>query len=55
MTDILPFLKTLLSLPGLSAYENPAAAAIIEKWTPLYDFKILLKTIPAVFNRNGAV
>jgi lipopolysaccharide/colanic/teichoic acid biosynthesis glycosyltransferase len=27
----------------------------IEKWTPMYDFKILLKTIPAVFNRNGAV
>lgn len=26
----------------------------IEKWTPLYDFKILLKTIPAVIGKNGA-
>jgi putative aminopeptidase FrvX len=37
MTDILPFLKSLLSAPGLSAYENPVAALIAEEWKPLVD------------------
>lgn len=35
MTDILPFLKTLLSAPGLSGYEDPAAELISSRWTPL--------------------
>lgn len=26
----------------------------IDRWTPLYDFKILMKTIPAVIKRKGA-
>ena len=37
MSDITPFLKSLLSLPGLSGYERPAAAMIEEKWRPLVD------------------
>ncbi|GAB4501590.1 MAG: M42 family metallopeptidase [Anaerolineales bacterium] len=35
MADILPFLKSLLSAPGLSAYETPAMRLIEEKWRPL--------------------
>jgi endoglucanase len=35
MTDILPFLKELISAPGLSGYEDPAAAIIEKKWRPL--------------------
>jgi endoglucanase len=35
MTDITPFLKELLTAPGLSGYENPAAEIISAKWTPL--------------------
>src|SRR5512140_2917758 len=37
MTDILPFLKSLLSVSGLSGYEGPAARLIEEKWRPLVD------------------
>jgi endoglucanase len=37
MTDILPFLKSMLSAPGLSAYESPIMQLIREKWTPLVD------------------
>ncbi len=37
MPDILPFLKELLDVPGLSGYESPAAALIAEKWRPLVD------------------
>ncbi len=37
MTDILPFLKSLISAPGLSAYEGPVAHLIEEKWKPLVD------------------
>ena len=37
MTDILPFLKSLLSVSGLSGYEAPVANLIQEKWTPLVD------------------
>jgi putative aminopeptidase FrvX len=37
MTDILPFLKTLLAAPGLSAYETPVMNLIKDKWTPLVD------------------
>ncbi len=35
MADILPFLKSLLSAPGLSAYETPVMRLIEEKWRPL--------------------
>jgi putative aminopeptidase FrvX len=37
MTDILPFLKSMLSAPGLSAYEEPVMQLVREKWTPLVD------------------
>ncbi|HLO16285.1 MAG TPA: hypothetical protein VK206_15740, partial [Anaerolineales bacterium] len=35
MTDILPFLKSLISVSGLSGYETPVADLIAEKWRPL--------------------
>jgi putative aminopeptidase FrvX len=35
MTDITPFLKDLLTAPGLSGYEDPASEIISAKWTPL--------------------
>ena len=35
MTDILPFLKELLSVPGISGYEDPAAQIIEKRWQPL--------------------
>jgi endoglucanase len=35
MTDILPFLKSLLSTPGLSGYEDSAADLIAARWAPL--------------------
>ncbi len=37
MPDIAPFLKSLISVSGLSGYETPAAALIEEKWRPLVD------------------
>ncbi len=37
MTDLIPFLKELISAPGLSGYEDPAAKIIEEKWRPLVD------------------
>ena len=37
MTDILPFLKELITAPGLSGYEDPAAGIIEKKWRPLVD------------------
>jgi putative aminopeptidase FrvX len=37
MTEILPFLKDLISAPGLSGYEYPAAKIIAEKWQPFVD------------------
>jgi putative aminopeptidase FrvX len=37
MTDILPFLKSIISVAGLSGYEAPVAALIEQKWTPLVD------------------
>jgi endoglucanase len=37
MTDILPFLKSLLSVSGLSGHETPVAKLIAEKWHPLVD------------------
>jgi len=37
MTDILPFLKSLISVSGLSGFETPVAGIIEEKWRPLVD------------------
>jgi endoglucanase len=37
MSDILPFLKSIISVAGLSGYETPVADLISEKWTPLVD------------------
>jgi putative aminopeptidase FrvX len=37
MTNILPFFKSLLSVPGLSGYEAPAARLIEAEWRPLVD------------------
>ena len=37
MTGILPFLKSLLSVSGLSGFEAPVANLIQEAWTPLVD------------------
>lgn len=35
--DLKPFLKQLISLPGLSAYEDPVRDVIREAWSPLVD------------------
>ena len=37
MSDILPFLKTLISVAGVSGHEAPVADLIKQKWTPLVD------------------
>jgi putative aminopeptidase FrvX len=37
MTNILPFLKSLLSVPGLSGYETPVTSLIEAEWRPLVD------------------
>lgn len=37
MTDILPFLKSLISASGVSAYEAPVARLIEQRWKPLVD------------------
>jgi tetrahedral aminopeptidase len=37
MADILPFLKSLISVSGLSAHEAPVRRLIEEKWRPLVD------------------
>jgi tetrahedral aminopeptidase len=37
MTDVLPFLKSLVSVSGLSGFETPVARIIEEKWRPLVD------------------
>ena len=37
MADLLPFLKSLISVSGLSGYESPVADLIAEKWRPLVD------------------
>ena len=37
MTNLVPFLKDLISAPGLSGYEDPAAKIIEDKWRPLVD------------------
>lgn len=43
MTDLLPFLKQMLSAPGLSGYETPVRRIIEEAWTPLTDELTLSK------------
>ncbi|MBE0699453.1 MAG: M42 family peptidase [Anaerolineaceae bacterium] len=35
--DLKPFLKKLISLPGLSAFEDPVRDVIAEAWRPLVD------------------
>jgi len=37
MTDILPFLKSIISVSGVSGHEAPVANLIAEKWRPLVD------------------
>lgn len=37
MTDTLPFLKSLISVSGLSGYEKPVAKIIEDKWRTLVD------------------
>lgn len=37
MSDTLPFLKSLISVSGLSGYEAPVAAIIEKRWKPLVD------------------
>lgn len=37
MTDPLPFLKSLISVSGLSGHEGPVADLITAKWRPLVD------------------
>lgn len=37
MTNILPFLNSLLSVPGLSGHEAPVARLIEAEWRPLVD------------------
>jgi endoglucanase len=37
MTELLPFLKSLLSAPGLSGYEKPVRSLIEDAWSPLTD------------------
>ena len=37
MSDILPFLKSMLSVSGLSGFEGPIAQIIEEKWRALVD------------------
>lgn len=37
MTEILPFLKSLISVAGLSAHERPVLDLIQQKWKPLVD------------------
>lgn len=37
MTDIVPFLKSLMASSGLSAYESPVAHLIEDRWKPLVD------------------
>lgn len=37
MSDILPFLKSMISVAGLSGDEGPVATLIEQKWTPLVD------------------
>jgi len=37
MYDPLPFLKKILTLPGLSGYEDPVRQVIADEWGPLVD------------------
>jgi len=37
MSELIPFLKSLISVSGISAHESPAARLIENKWKPLAD------------------
>jgi len=47
MTEILPFLKSLLSAPGLPGHEFPVARLIEREWQPLVD-KLSLSRLGSV-------
>jgi len=54
MTDTLPFLKSLLSVPGLSGYETPVARLIEAEWHTLVD-KLSLSRLGSVHGfKRGA-
>ncbi|HPB40077.1 MAG TPA: hypothetical protein PLD39_04335, partial [Flexilinea sp.] len=36
-TSLKEFLKSIISLPGISGYETAVSSAIAEKWRPLTD------------------
>jgi tetrahedral aminopeptidase len=42
--DLKPFLKKLISLPGLSAFEDPVRDVIAEAWRPLVDELTISRT-----------
>ncbi|MFM8321055.1 MAG: M20/M25/M40 family metallo-hydrolase [Chloroflexota bacterium] len=37
MNDLLPFLKNLITVPGLSGFESPVRSLVEEAWRPLTD------------------
>ena len=37
MTDLIPFLKKMLTAPGLSGFESPIRAIIEDAWMPITD------------------
>jgi putative aminopeptidase FrvX len=51
MTNILPFLKSLLSVSGLSGYEDPVARLIEVEWRPLVD-ELSLSRLGSVHGRK---
>jgi hypothetical protein len=53
MTDILPFLKSLLSISGLSGFEGPAAKLIEEKWRPLVDETSISPSVRCMDSREA--
>ena len=52
MTDILPFLKSIISVSGISGYETPVAKLIAEKWRPLVDEVTTSRVGDASSNRS---
>jgi endoglucanase len=54
MTDILPFFKSLLNVPGLSGYEAPVSKLIEAEWEPLVD-KLSLSRLGSIHGfKQGA-
>ena len=48
MKDYLPFLKKLLSAPGLSGHENPVRKLIIDEWSSITD-EIQINTLGSLY------